>query len=342
MDPIKVMCLHPVDAAAQAVLSSVSPDVRFDFGERSTQACVDSLSDPDVQVLVSHHAPADPRKLPRLKWIASVSAGVEEIMATEPWRHGIVVTNGSGLHASAMGEYVVAALLQVTQRIPERLAAQREHSWPAWSSAPWVALAGTRLRGRTVLIVGYGSVGREIGRLLSAFGLRILAVKARPDARANRGYRLPGMGDPDGALPERIVGYDGLPDVLGAADFVVIAAPLTDDTRHFIDRSFLSAMRPDAWLINVGRGGHVDEDALLDALRSGRIAGAVLDVFEDEPLPAHSPFYGLANVLVTPHLAGAGGPKAFWPDAVQLLAENLRRYAAGRELLNVVDAKRGY
>ena len=342
MAPISVLCLHAFGAAERALLTSVSPELSVAFGEGNTQRYVDSLVDADVEVLVSHYAPSDARRLPRLKWVASVAAGVEEIMATEPWRNGIVVTNGSGLHASAMGEYVAAALLQVTQRIPDRLAAQRDHRWPAWSSTPWVHLAGTRLRGTTALIIGYGSVGREIARLLTAFGVRVVAVKARPDARADDGYRIPGTGDPTGELPERIVGFEALPTVLGDANFVVIAAPLTARTRNLIDATFLSRLRADAWLINVGRGGHADEAALLDALRDRRIAGAVLDVFEDEPLPAASPFWDLANVILSPHLAGAGGPTSFWPDAAQLIAENLRRYVAGGQLLNVVDPEKGY
>jgi phosphoglycerate dehydrogenase-like enzyme len=342
MAPRKVLFLHPLGATERAVLAAVSPDVRFEFRDVGTQAYVDSFADPDVEVMVSHYAPSDARRFPRLKWIASVAAGVEEIMATEPWRYGIIVTNGSGLHVTAMGEFVVASMLEVTQQIPDRLAAQREHNWPAWSSTPWVHLAGTRLRGATALIIGYGSVGREVGRLLTAFGMHITAVKARPDTRADSGYRLPGTGDQAGELPERIVGFDALPEVLGQAEFVVIAVPLTTQTRHLVDGPFLAKMRQDAWLINVGRGGHADEVALLAALRARRIAGAALDVFEDEPLPPDSPFWELDNVLITPHFAGAGGPKAFWPDAVDLIAENLRRYIGGRELLNVVDGQKGY
>ena len=339
---MKVLSLFPFGPVERARLEGVSPLLHIEHGPGATRASVDELVDPQIEVLLSAYAPSDPRRLPALKWVASVTAGIEEIAATDPWRHGITVTNGSGLHASAMGEYVLGTVLGVTQRTADRLDAQRDRRWPAWSSPPWVHLAGTRLRGTTALIVGYGSVGREIGRLLSAFGVRIVAVKARPDAPRDDGFRLPGTGDPAGEIPEHLIGFDALAGALGDADFVVITVPLTDQTRRLVDAPFLSRMRRDAWLINVGRGGHADEAALIGALRAGRIAGAVLDVFDDEPLPEDSPFWALPNVILTPHLAGAGGPKAFWPDASRLLAENLRRYVAGDPLLNVIDGARGY
>jgi len=191
-------------------------------------------------------------------------------------------------------------------------------------------------------VVGYGSVGREVARIARALGVRVVAAKSDPETRADPGYREEGVGDPDGTIPEAIVGFDGIRDAVGDADFVVIAAPLTPRTRGLVGPELLARMRPTAWLINVGRGGHVDEAALLAALRDRRIAGAVLDVFADEPLPAASPLWALPNVIVTPHLAGVAGPVQFWASAAGLLSENLRRYAAGEPLLNVVDPRRGY
>jgi phosphoglycerate dehydrogenase-like enzyme len=172
--------------------------------------------------------------------------------------------------------------------------------------------------------------------------MRVLAVKARPTELADQGYREEGTGDPDGVIPERVVGFESIADVLAASDLVIVSVPLTERTRGLVDATFVGRMRATAWLINLGRGGHVDEPALLSALRERRIAGAALDVFKDEPLPAASPFWDLDNVIITPHLAGVGGPDAFWPSAARLLAENLRRYAAGEQLLNVVDPARGY
>lgn len=339
---IRVLDLFPFGPEERARLDAGSPRLAIEHRDANTQEHVDSLSDRDIEVILAGHAPSDPDRLPGLRWIGSVTAGVEEILAHHPERRGIVVTNGSGLHAVAMGEYALAAMLQISQRIPSRLDAQRSRYWAAWRSADWLSAAGTRLRGKTLAIVGYGSVGREVARLASALGMRVLAVKARPGELADPGYREEGTGDPEGRIPERVVGFDRIGDVIADADLVVISVPLTDGTRDLVNAAFLRSMRPSAWLLNLGRGGHVDEPALLSALREGRIAGAVLDVFKDEPLPAGSPFWDLDNAIITPHLAGVAGPDAFWPSAARLMAENLRRYAVGEPLLNVVDPAKGY
>jgi phosphoglycerate dehydrogenase-like enzyme len=310
--------------------------------DANTQEAINALFDREVEILLASHAPSDPDRLPQLRWIASVTSGVEEILVMHPERRNITVTNGSGLHVVAMGEYVLASLLQITQRIPLRVAHQQKRYWPEWRSDGWFEASGTRLRGATVVVVGYGSVGREIARLATALGMRVIAVKARPSDLVDPGFREPGTGDPDGTVPQQIVGSDALGDVLGLADFVVIAVPLTDSTKGLVDAGFLAKMRKTAWLINVGRGGHADEDALLRALRTGTIAGAALDVFADEPLPASSPFWDLPNVIITPHLAGVAGTEHFWSAAADLMAENLRRYASGQPLINVIDQKRGY
>jgi phosphoglycerate dehydrogenase-like enzyme len=203
-------------------------------------------------------------------------------------------------------------------------------------------LAGRRLRGRTALIVGYGSVGREAARLLHAAGMRILAVKADPSARLDPGWREPGTGDPDGTLPQVLAGPGRLHELVAEADFVVVSLPITDRTRGIVDASVLAAMRPDAWIVNVGRGALIDEAALLEVLPLGRIGGAVLDVLVEEPLPAGHPLWSAPNCLVTPHVSGIGGLDAFWHAAAQLLAENLRRDLDGAPHLNVTSPVTGY
>jgi phosphoglycerate dehydrogenase-like enzyme len=340
--PIRVLDLFPFGSAERARLDAVSPLLRIEHRDANTQEYIDALEDPDIEILLAGHGPSDPSRLPRLRWIGSVTAGVEEILVHHPERNGIRVTNGSGLHVVAMGEYVLASLLQVAQRIPDRLEHQRKRHWPEWRSAEWFDAAGNRLRGSTIAIIGYGSVGREVGRVCSALGMRVVAVKARPAELADPGYREHGTGDPDGTIPDRILGFDAIYEAIAEADFVVIAVPLTDRTRGLIDADLISHMRPTAWLINIGRGGHADERALLSALKERRIAGAVLDVFAEEPLPSSSPFWDLPNVIITPHLAGVAGTKQFWSAAAGLMCENLRRYVAGEPLLNTVDPARGY
>ena len=193
------------------------------------------------------------------------------------------------------------------------------------------------VRDRRAVIAGYGAIGREVARQLSALGMRIVAVKPRPENRADTGYFVPGTGDPDGSIPERIVGDALLAEVCRDADVLILTMPLTDASRGIISAAVIAALPAHAWLINVARGPLVDEPALLEALRGGRLAGAVLDVFAQEPLPADSPWWDQPNVIVTPHVSGTSA--RYFDD---LLVENLRRYLAGESLLNQIDPERGY
>ena len=214
------------------------------------------------------------------------------------------------------------------------------------------AARGAELRDVTVGIVGLGSIGRAVGALATAFGCRVVAVRRRPgeDRRAPRGDRAVAddasvssvetersFGE---AMLDRVGGPETLPELLGESDFIVLAAPLTPETEAMIDDETLAMVKPGAWLIDVARGRLIDERALLRALREGPLGGAVLDTFRDEPLPASSAFYDLENVIVTPHTAWSSG--RVLDRSVELFCDNLRRYAAGEPLLNVVDPSAGY
>jgi phosphoglycerate dehydrogenase-like enzyme len=164
-----------------------------------------------------------------------------------------------------------------------------------------------------------------------------MAVKPRPEIRRDPSFRVPGTGDPDGSIPARIVGVDALVEVAREADYLVLALPLTPQSRGIVDRTVLAALPATAWLLNVSRGALVDEIALLEALRAGRLAGAILDVFGKEPLPLDHPLWDAPNVTITPHVSGA--TDQFLDD---LVLENVRRYLAGEPLLNPVDPDRGY
>jgi phosphoglycerate dehydrogenase-like enzyme len=190
-----------------------------------------------------------------------------------------------------------------------------------------------------VVLVGYGSIGREVARLARAFRMRVVAVKARPDQRSFRGFAEPGTGDPDGSLPEAIVGNDRLAEAVAGARWVVISLPLTDATRRLVDAAVLDAIPADAWLVNVGRGAVVDEDALVARLHAGSIGGAVLDVFSQEPLPADHPLWSAPNAILTPHLSGG---RDRFDVLAKLTAQNLRRLLAGEPLVNEVALARGY
>ncbi len=256
-------------------------------------------------------------RAPRLRWIQSSSAGVEDLADPALEERGIVLTNAGGVFDVGLAESVLGFLLAFSTRILE--SARRAPG--EWESDPIRLLRGTR-----ALVVGAGSIGIETGRLLRAAGLRVrgIARTARP---------------PDDIF-ESIAGPDALHQELAIADHVVNVLPITPATRGMFDVAAFAAMKPSAVFVNIGRGATVDEAALSDALQNGAIAGAALDVFEVEPLPAESPLWRMPNVLVSPHRAG--DHEGWEADVVALFVDNLRRFVAGEPLRNVVDVERGY
>ena len=248
----------------------------------------------------------------------------------------VLVTTTSGIHATPIAEYVLASMLAHRWRVPLWTRCQREGEWP---EGRWNLYARPELRDSVLGIVGYGSIGREVGRLGQAFGMRVLALRRTP-GRAEKGYALAETGDREGSVPARFFQPQNLCEMLAECDYVVVALPSTPDTYHTIGEVELRAMKPSAYLVNIARGALVDEAALVRALDEGWIAGAGLDVFEQEPLPADSPLWGLENALLSPHVAGF--TPRYDERAVALFARNLAHYAAGEPLLNLVDKAKGY
>jgi len=290
----------------------------------------------DVEVLLRGWLSSDAfdrllARAPRLNWVHSASAGVERALTPAARGRGLVITNARGVFSRPIAEYVLMMILAVSRRLPGLLELQRERTWQP--------LEGVELRDVTVGIVGLGSIGRAVGALATAFGCRVVAVRRRAEAGsappADEESRSFGE-----VMLDRVGGPELLPELLRESDYVVLAAPLTPETQNMIDAAALGSMKAGAWLVNVARGGLVDERALLSALRDGRIGGAVLDTFRDEPLPPSSPFYDLPNVIVTPHTSWSSG--RVLDRSVALFCDNLRRYAAGEPLLNVVDPTAGY
>jgi phosphoglycerate dehydrogenase-like enzyme len=213
-------------------------------------------------------------------------------------------------------------------------------AWPP-DAQRWPLFVPSEVRGTTLGVVGYGSIGRELARIAkSAFAMTVLACKRDPACRRDAGWTPPGTGDPEGALPDAWLAPGGLPELLARSDVVALCAPLTAETRGLIGARELNTMKPSAYLVSVGRGASVDESALAQALADRRIAGAAIDVFAQEPPPAGHPLYALDNVILSPHVSG------FLPSydegCTELFAENLRRYLDGAPLLNLVDRARGY
>ncbi len=292
---------------------------------------------PDAEVLYTFHVPDDALELaPQLRWVQLHSAGVDHLLDSPLMDSDLAVTTTSGIHATPIAEYVMASILAHRWRVPHWTHCQREARWP---QGRWDLYARPELRSSSLGILGYGSIGREVGRLGRAFGLRILALRSTPQ-RQESGYSPPDTGDPEGLIPERIYTPAGMHEMLAQCDYVVVALPLTPRTRHLIGEAELRAMKPSAYLVNIARGEIVDEQALVRALEEGWIAGAGLDVFEQEPLPPDSPLWGLENALLSPHVAGF--TPRYDERAVTLFAQNLARYLSGQPLLNLVDKTQGY
>jgi phosphoglycerate dehydrogenase-like enzyme len=332
---IRVGIAFDFDASAIAAFGAVSPRLDLRISERTDQSAIDQLAEADLDGLIGRSLPTDRSRTPSLRWLQVLSAGVENLVGDgRDWPAGIVLTNARGAYATSIAQYTIGAILRVAERMDRRREQQLLGRWP---DEPEDDFLGDQIRGRTLVIVGYGGIGREIARLAAAHGLRVLAVKSDPSVRTDDAFRVPGTGDPDGSIPERIVGVDALRAVAAEADFMSITLPLTGRSRGVVSREVIAALPAHAWLISTGRGPVVDEPALAEALAAGRIGGAVLDVFGEEPLPPSSPFWGLPNVVITPHVSGAS-PEHLAP----LVVENLRRFVAGEALINRVDPARGY
>jgi phosphoglycerate dehydrogenase-like enzyme len=294
-----------------------------------------------VDVLYAGSPPRDLARAPALKWVQLHMAGVNAL-ADHPLytKTALPLTTTSGVHAATIAEYAMTMLLALAHRVPRIVEWQGRRAWPP-DEQRWPLFVPSEVRGATLGIIGYGSIGRELARIAkSAFGMVVLACKRNPGQRADDGYCLPGTGDPTGALPDEWLGHAQLDRLLARSDAVVLCAPLTPETQGMIGAAQLARMKATAYFINVGRGASVDEAALARALAERRIAGAAVDVFAQEPPPPGHPLYGLASAILSPHVSG------FLPSYDEkcsvLFAENLRRVLAGAPLLNLVDRARGY
>jgi D-2-hydroxyacid dehydrogenase (NADP+) len=250
-------------------------------------------------------------RAPRLRWIQSIGAGYDQFPLDELRRRGIRLSSARGVNRNAVSEHALAMILALARKLPEARDNQRRHVWRGMISN--VPAREDELGGKTLGIVGIGHIGSRTAALAKAFAMRVVATKRTPQT-----YEGPA----DEVLPA-----DRVDDLLRQSDFVVLHCPLTEETRGLISRERLALMKPSAYLINVARGAVVDEPAMLDALRRGAIAGAAIDHFYDEPLPADSPFWDMDNVLITPHTAGE--TQKYEHNVVDILMENLERLERG-------------
>lgn len=313
MNRREVLLYHPEDSDAYArLVKAPRGSIRL-YTSATPEEAARAIS--EAEILYAWNFPPELlAKAGRLRWIQAMGAGVERFVIPELPR-SVVITRAAGVFGPWMAEYTLAWCGWITQRMERIREQQRERRW-----AP---PPPDRLRGKIMAIVGLGDIGREIARVARAFGMRVIGVsrsgKTPPGVEA--AYRPP-----------------ALLRALAQCDFAVLTLPLTAETRGLIGERQFRAIKPTAWILNIGRGPVIDEPALLRALDERWIAGAVLDVFDTEPLPADHPFWGRQNVVVTPHMAGPSIPEEIAP----IFNDNLSRYLAGQRLRYVVNRTRGY
>ena len=327
-------------------IRAVSPELRVEhlpmdgFGQhrRDFAEAFDAELLARAEVLFTLFAFPRPEQVPGLRWVQLHSAGANQVLDLPLFGRDVAFTTASGIHAIPIGEYVLATILAWHHRLPPMHDLQMRRQWPDRHTR-LVSLIGEELHGKTLGIVGYGSIGRHVARLAVSFGMRVLAMQRGTD-HSDHGFILAGTGDPDGTLPERYYTPDALHEMLAASDVVVIALPLTPATRGLFGAAAFASMRAGAFLVNIARGEICDESALVAALREGQIAGAALDVYAHEPLPSDDPLWTLENVILTPHVSGL--TTHYNARATEVFTTNLRRYLAGESLYNTVDKRTGY
>lgn len=252
-----------------------------------------------------------------LKWIQFGAAGIEHSLFPELLESNIQITNARGIHVGPVSEFVLAAILYFAKRFQDFQKYKADRQWRQWE----IARHMVQLSGKTAGIIGYGSIGKAVAKRLDALGMKIIAIQRQPTT-------------PD------ILPPSALHQLLSESDFVVVNCPLTEETKGMIDNDALNNMKSGTYIINVSRGAVIDEKALIQSLKSKGIAGAALDVFSTEPLPANSPLFELDNVLLSPHVSG-NFPEYQHEVAIQF-GRNLNRYLNGLPLTNLIDKQSGY
>jgi phosphoglycerate dehydrogenase-like enzyme len=278
----------------------------------------------DVEVLLTYHARFEMAAAPKLRWVQLAGDGIDYLRGAPILSSDVTITNAR-LFAGPIAEYAIATMVMLTRMLPKALQEfQRERRWPR---DHWSEYAGSELAGKTLAILGHGSIGRQLARVAQAMDMVVIGTR--------RSVTAPTVENGVEVFPPAAQS-----EVMARADFVVVCLPLTSETEGAIGESELRLMKPSAYLIAVGRGRVIDEAALLRSLREGWIAGAALDVFAQRPLPPDSPLFDLPNVILTPHMSGISAN--YFERMVDLFCDNLRRYLAGEPLLSRVDKEKGY
>jgi phosphoglycerate dehydrogenase-like enzyme len=336
--PVEILITVPFNEEQISQLKGVSPRLKITHLKAKTAEEIPAEVWEKIEVLYTDSLLPAPEQAPNLRWIQFHWSGVDHV-ARNPLLQNpeLTATTLSGAVAGKMAEFAVLMMLALGHHLPALQETQRQAQWPA---DRWKRFTPLELNSATVGIVGYGSIGREISRLLFAFGAQVLATKRDPMHPQDNGYTPEGTGDPEGDLVYRLYPAEAIRSMLKECDFVVVTVPLTPENYKLIGAGELAAMKSGAYLIDISRGGVVDAEALYTALHEKRISGAALDVHAEEPLPADSPFWKLPNVIITPHISGH--TPQYNQRAVELFTENLHRYLADVPLYNRFDPEKGY
>lgn len=338
MDTTTLLITIPLKSSHIEKIHAVSPGINIEMfpGTEPDEIPSDVLESTDI--LYTGRTLPDPEKMPRLKWIQFHYSGIDHA-AGHPLlqRDGVQIYTASGAAAQQIAEFTLMAMLSLGHRLPQAITDQRSKTW---SEKRFERFNPQELRLSTVGLIGYGSSGREIARLLKPLGARILTTKRDLMHLEETGFYFEGTGDPQADLPDRIYPPEAIGSMAALCDFLVLTAPLTSKTRGMIDEKVFDQMKPSAFLIDISRGGILDHRALLEALNGKKIAGAFLDVFPVEPIPQSSPLWTHPRVLLTPHIAWFSS--SYIDQAIAVLIENLHRHFEGRPLLNKYDPRKEY
>ncbi len=337
-DPIQMLITLPFPENLVSEIQNTSPRLKVTVRPAKAAEEIDPATWEKTEILYTADILPAPEAVPALRWIQFHWAGVDSLLkAPVLQKEDLLATTISGASASQVAEYVLMMLLALGHHLP----AQFEHKQrAAWPKDRWKRFSPLELRDSVVGIVGYGSIGRQVARLCNSFGAVVLGTKRDAMDPEDSGYHPQELGDPGGDLVHRLYPPQALRSMLKESDFVVVSTPLTPATRNLIGAAEFAACKHGAYLIDISRGGVVDHEAMIKALQSGQLAGAALDVFPKEPLPADSPLWKLPNVILTPHVSGVS--TSYDQRAVALFTENLYRYLADLPLFNLIDLERGY
>ncbi len=329
MQTVNVVVTVPIDAKIKRLIKNVDP--RIKLIEAADLSRADHLGDPlsrekldailaDAEIIYGlSTAYRFLTRAPKLKWVQSVSAGIDTFLVPEYLNRNIILTGTSGIHSTAIGEFILTIMLMFAKNAPLCFEMKQRKEWQEFTPG--------MLHGKTVGIIGLGDIGREVARLSKACGMKVIAI--RRTVRTGHARNV-----------DVLYSSHQLATLLSESDFVVLCLPLTPETNKLIGTKELRMMKRTAYIINISRGPIIDELALIKALEKKQIAGAGLDVFATEPLPQDNPLWTLPNVIYSPHIAG--WMEDYAERSAAVFCENLKRYLSGKKMLNVFDKKKGY